>query len=102
MPVKGLGDGIIFTGLFNKLNKNGYSIYIISKKENTFFYRINKDISGVIEYDLAVGITRKNIIDQISSNEFDIIVDLHGPGLSPIVQDFYFLGAMSVLKVSIK
>lgn len=78
MPSKGIGDGIIFTGLLKAMNNAGYEIYVLSRKDVAFFYEKISFIHGVIKYDLANGISKKEILKQVGIHKFDILIEMYG------------------------
>ncbi|CDK15043.1 glycosyl transferase family protein [Erwinia amylovora LA635] len=94
MPTKGIGDGIIFTGLFKAMNDSGYKVYVLSRKDNSFFYSKNTDISGVIDYDLNSGVTRQDIVDQVGFNDFDILIEMYGD-TAPVVHRVNAMAAIN-------
>lgn len=75
MPTKGLGDGIIFSGLYDYFQTAGISVFIVCRPSTAFFYKKHPSVGGVIEY--SDELSRESVVDVIQSR-IDIAIDMYG------------------------
>ncbi|MBW7983283.1 glycosyltransferase family 9 protein [Enterobacillus tribolii] len=78
MPTKGIGDGIIFSGLYKYFSTLGKKVFIVCSERTAFFYAKSPYVSGVVTY--SDDISRKTI-KQITAERIDLAIDMYGDDL---------------------
>lgn len=92
MPTKGIGDGIIFSGLLNYFHKRNIKVIVVCAERNVFFYNALSSVDVVIPF--TDDIHKKNI-KNICSDKIDYTIDMYGDDLRTPqrIKCLYFINA---------